>query len=366
MRTGRYHWRRMIRTSAVTRLVVLAVVLAAAVHQPRGAIAAGPPSTSPPGMPAHFRPYGASSPFNTPLPSHPRLAPNSSAMVERVTSLGGPANLVAGTAGTADDWSHPTYYARPSDPVFSVDCAHPSWGPCPVQGLALRIPDAARPAAGGDGHMTVVDFAAGWEWDFWQVTAKPRHGGVLRATWGGRIPVAGDGAGSEATAGGFGNLAGIIRAPELEAGVIPHALFMVAYCDAGRSVFPATRSDPAWSCAARRRPTADAPPMGARFQLAMSDAEIAALRVPPWKRAILQAMARYGMFLGDNGGGSWGVELESGATYTSFGQPDRIVAYARRAHVPRYHHWYVFDLATGIDWGRYLRVVDPCVSQRTC
>ena len=51
--------------------------------------------------------------------------------------------------------------------------------------------------------------------------------------------------------------------------------------------------------------------MGARLQLAMSSAEIDALSVPRWKKTILRAMARYGLFLGDTGGDAWGIELQS-------------------------------------------------------
>ena len=111
--------------------------------------------------------------------------------------------------------------------------------------------------------------------------------------------------------------------------------------------------------------------MGARFQLAMCQREIRTLSAPPWKKTILRAMARYGMYFGDTGGGRWGIQFESGSTYTSFGYPDRLVAYAVRAGVPRWrapsgalHH--VFDLAPGVDWERRLRVIHPCVSRGGC
>jgi hypothetical protein len=99
----------------------------------------------------------------------------------------------------------------------------------------------------------------------------------------------------------------------------------------------------------------------------MSDAEIRALGVPRWKRGILRALARYGMFVGDTGGSPWDLEFESGSTYTSFGYPDPIVTYAKRIGIPqeedgRYH----FKLDEGIDWRSRLRVVDPCVSERSC
>jgi hypothetical protein len=105
--------------------------------------------------------------------------------------------------------------------------------------------------------------------------------------------------------------------------------------------------------------------MGTRFQLAMSGREIAALRAPRWTKAILRAMASYGMFVGDTGGSSWGLQLESGATYTSYGQPDPLVAFARRAGLPRHEGRWVLALRDAVPWGR-LRVIDPCVTARRC
>ena len=106
--------------------------------------------------------------------------------------------------------------------------------------------------------------------------------------------------------------------------------------------------------------------MGARFQLDMSDAEIDSLPVPAWKKTILRAMARYGMYFGDTGSGGWGIQMESGATYTSFGLPDALVTFARAAGVPGDGDDYVFDVGAGIDWRSRLRVIDPCEARGDC
>jgi hypothetical protein len=78
-------------------------------------------------------------------------------------------------------------------------------------------------------------------------------------------------------------------------------------------------------------------------------------------------MARYGMYVGDTGG-TWSVKTESGAMYTSLGYEDRWVALARRINARYYgpHHLFIFDLRSGVDWERHLRVIDPCVSRGTC
>jgi hypothetical protein len=311
-----------------------------------------------------WRPYGAASPFNQPLPDSPRIAADSAQVVARLLSFGPIDHLVAGEADTADDFWHPTYYSQASDPLYTLHCYESSWGRCDIEGMQIRVPEAARPAAGGDAHLTVVDQAGGWEYDLYKVRSKPAGGGTLEFRWGGRTRIDGDGLGSAATAADFGNLAGVIRAPELAAGHIDHALFMVARCDAGQYVYPAGKSGR--SCAALGLPTDDAPPMGVRLQLAMTPSQIDALAVPAWKKTILQAMARYGLIMGDTGGGAWGIQAESGSTYTSFGTPDPLVGFAIANLWTPYAGKYVGDLRSGVDWARYLRVVDPCVSRRTC
>jgi hypothetical protein len=309
-----------------------------------------------------WRPYGRRSPFNRPLPARPRLAANSRAIVRRLLRFGSPQHLEIGTAGTPDDFAHPVAFSRPHDPRYRLRCRG-RYGICPLDGRMVRVPARARPAAGRDAHLAVVDQRRRIEYDLWQVTAKPRGGGTLRFTYGGSTAFHGDGLRAGATAAGFGLMAGAIRAAELERGRIRHALFMTVLCDAGRAVYPA--ADVGRPCSAIGRPNAGAPPMGTRFRLAMSRREIAGLRVPRWTKAILRAMARYGMFVGDTGGSSWGLQLESGATYTAYGRPDPLAAFARRADLPRHRGRWVLGLPDAVDWRR-LRVVAPCVTARRC
>jgi hypothetical protein len=304
-----------------------------------------------------WRPYSSTSPFNQPIPPHPRLDPRSSEIVSRLLSFGQIQHLLAGEADTPDDYGHPTYYSQLLDPLYTLHCYESSWGTCPIEGKVVSVSSAARPATGGDGHMTIVDQIAGVEYDLYKVRSKPSGGGTLEFRWGGSTSIDGLGLGSAATASKFGNLAGIIRAQELEAGEINHAIFMVAKCDSGEYVYPAGKVGR--QCSDIGLSNADAPPMGARFQLDMSDAEIDALAVPAWKKTILRAMARYGMILGDTGSGSWAIQAESGSTYTSFGYEDRLVAFAKQVGVPLYNGRYVFNLRDGVDWRSRLRVVHP-------
>jgi hypothetical protein len=306
-----------------------------------------------------WRPYADSSPFNRPLPPNPRLLATSAAIVRGLADH--PDKVTVGDSDTSWDYSHPIYFSHPGDPEFTLHCYEASWGRCAIEGQTVRVPDEARPAGGEDAHMTIVDRGSGWEYDLYKVRSKPAGGGTLSFRWGGRTRLDGPGNGSAGTASGFGNLAGIIRAPELRAGEIRHALFMVIRCSSGRTVFPAT-SGAGSHCS----DTAGAPPMGARFQLDMSGAQIDALHVPGWKKTILRAMARYGMYFGDTGSGGWAIQMESGATYTSFGRPDALAMFAREAGVPAWDGNRVFDLGSGVDWRAHLRVIDPCEARGDC
>jgi hypothetical protein len=99
--------------------------------------------------------------------------------------------------------------------------------------------------------------------------------------------------------------------------------------------------------------------MGTRFALAMSEAQIEALALPAWKKAILRALANYGGYVGDTGGPGFGVQFESGSSYTSLGLPDPWVTFAQRNHLPSSGGRYALNLSEGVEWQRYLRVLAP-------
>jgi hypothetical protein len=87
--------------------------------------------------------------------------------------------------------------------------------------------------------------------------------------------------------------------------------------------------------------------------------------MPDWKKAILRAMAEYGMYVGDTGG-TWALKEEGGIAYTSFGEPDRWVEFAKREGIPYDGRYWVFDIRSGVDWRGRLRMIDPCEAEGTC
>ena len=316
---------------------------------------------------ADWRPYASSSPFNQPIPDAPAVHPRSAQIVQKILSWGLPGTLTAGAAGSSSDYGHPTYYAQPDDPTYTLRSTYTSPA---IDGRRIPVPSDAQPAGGGDGHMTIVT-PDGWEYDLWQAEPKPAGGGTLTFSLGGRTRIDGSGLNSAATASNFGNLAGVIRAQELAAGRIDHALFVVLKCTSGDTsfgygtdpgpydqaafVYPASHGGGSCSSA----DNASTPPMGARLQLAMSDAQIDALAVPDWKQTILKALAHYGGYVGDTGGPGFGLMFESSTMYTVFGETDPLVAFAQRNGISPRGNLYPFDMAGGVDWARYLRVLTP-------
>ena len=267
------------------------------------------------------------------------------------------------TAGfpRAEDFEHPTYWSDPDDPLYTIHCNRP-WGRCSVEGLQVRIPQAAlAPPATNDGHLTVIEQWNNWEWDFYEAQT-PLSGSTLNIGWGGRTDLRGDGLGTgEAVAAEWGNLAGIMRAEEVIAGDIPHALFLVLTCDSGSFVYPATKSGTQCS------DTTSAPPMGTHLWLDLTSAEIDALPIHAWQKLILETLHDHGAFMGDTGGPGFDLQFESSLTYASFGRIDPLVPWAQANGWLLYDGYYVgkWDNVPASVW-THLHVLDPCVSRGTC
>ena len=322
-----------------------------------------------------WRPYSDRSPFNRELPANVRQAPRSAEMAQRVGNYGGGAQIVAGVADSGSDYEHPLFYSQPGDPTYTIHCIEYS-GRCEIEGMQVRIPVEARPAGGADHHLAVIDQASGWEYDLYNVQGKPSgEGGQLTIGWGGRTEIGtpdATGLDSNATAAHFGLAAGVIRPAELETGEIDHALVISVKCTNGTSVRPAGTGT-GRPCTQLGLPNAGAPPMGSHFYLDMTEAEIAAADVTEWERTIMTAMARYGAFIEDTGAdyNGWAIKVESGTSYTAFGQPDPWVELGKKYNLPNFHRngigqLYVFDLQDTVDWKREFAVADPCVSAGTC
>jgi hypothetical protein len=272
------------------------------------------PNTTAPSSNTLDRPYGNSSPFNTPIPGDVQVLPNSAAIVDN-SGLGTTPQPMRVAASPSVDYSHPIYRAHSGDPSYTIQCH--SGG---VNGKVIQIPSGARPTTSSDGHMAVVQ-PDGWEYDFWQASAP--SGGTVRCNIAYRQRYDGlgivtsdmkrrDSSVGGGTAANFGLAAGLIRANEIQAGVIPHALFVVIRGGSAGTVYPAYK--PSMSTSGTR------PAMGQRFRLNMSDAAIEASCAPGWEKTVAKAMAHYGLYFGDTGGDGFAPMMESPLTYTAVGQ----------------------------------------------
>lgn len=210
--------------------------------------------------------------YNNPIPASPTIATNSAAIVTKINSWAGPTSPVLSTYNTVNDFDVPYYKASSTDPLFTISSTTGSY-PIgnTVQGLQIRIPDAAKAAGGSDGHMMVEDPAGDWVYDFWVVSSKPAGGGTITASSAGRTRKRGSGFGnSNATAAKIGPWMCRPTLREMMSGQIGHAIPIFVKSTDGTNVWPASGN-------AGATDTTNSPPCGTWLQYNMTPAAIAAL-----------------------------------------------------------------------------------------
>jgi hypothetical protein len=304
-------------------------------------------------MPAGRTPGNSSSPFNQPVGATPQVLPNSAAMVSFLLGDHIPGSPIPEDQTRPGGGARPLYYATNSDPLVEL-VATESWGQNPLTGRKIRVPQESVAEESTDGHLTIVlapnnAKVAGETVDLWQ--AQPVKEGKLLFSWGGPGNMTGtllQSEGLSADAAGFDLQAGQVRGPELKAGVIRHALVVAVKDVKPTYVYPASHTDGSSGEAA-------APAMGQHFYLAYSDAEIAALPVLPWKKAILTALAHYGFYVGDSGNYTLGFLWEGS---NRSGAPEPFVEIGKEQGLPSSEGSYTFKLSEGVDWTR-LRAIAP-------
>jgi hypothetical protein len=317
-----------------------------------------------------WRPFADMSPYNQSLPdpSVTPLDPNSTNIVSFLNEAYGSSgfsDMRVSNVPSEDEpskWGSPVYWAHAGDPQYVIDdteypCSPPnSESSCPT---TVLIPDGAQHSLRSDGHLAVVE-PDGTEDDFWQVqNANPiSGGGVLTVHAYGAVPIDGSGCCGGATAALQGLYAGMIRPQELAAGVINHALVMSVKCSSGTHVYPAMGNGA--SCA----DTENAPAIGQRLQLNMTDAQVDAMPVADYEKVILKAMIHYGAYVTDTGGSPWDFSFEPALDYTSFGYSNPFLAYAQAAGLTT-SDIYTFTFNNDVDWSK-LQVVDVCYTTYLC
>jgi hypothetical protein len=277
-------------------------------------------------------------------------------------------------------WQHAMYFSRTSDPTYTLSCQRSARNcdqPNSAVGEQVHIPCGATVPNGTDMQLFIIDQSSGYEYDLVGLTPGQVlcGGGVFDVSLATRIPLTGDGRGScAADAACVGMSAGQVRVQELQAGSINHAIFIVdGVCDNSgtpASLYPA---DPTNSCSGSNP---GAPKVGQWYYLALTDAQISATGFPTWQQTILRALARYGMFVGDQGStGAFDIFTEDQRTWSSFNRPNPWLAYAQQlARDPANNIRSASGTSVdfGMDniprsfWSENLRAVDACVIQRSC
>jgi hypothetical protein len=241
--------------------------------------------------------FPASSFWNVPVPSSPRLNANSAPMIAWFVAHARFPNLVIGDYGVSVAEAHPT------DPVHTVPCTLYS---CSLGAFgAFRIPVTAKADPSADGHLAVYDPDSQREWGMWQARLA---GGSWSASAGAAVSLLGDGvaprsAGAGANAAGFPLLGGLVRPEEILQGHIDHALvFAIGSVKAGPAVCPAARNAGDGTDAYGFRE-------GQKIQLDPA-VDVDALLITRWQKVVLKAAQEYGMYLRD-GGGTLGIYAEN-------------------------------------------------------
>jgi hypothetical protein len=326
---------------------------------------------------ACWRPYGPDSPFNKALPANPRVAADSSAIIASLNRYGdhfagGGTEFAFVSSGRGAD-----YYSQPGDPSVTIRCTN-YWGPntcqgnngVSVDGITIHIPAGAQPQPDVDAHMTIIDQNAQLEYDFEHATWSADHR-TLTVWAGSQIPIGpdqGSGLGTQSTAAHFSTIAGLVRASELAAGSINHALVIDVPCTQG-SVWPA-QGPWGYPCGQLGRSDAagqGAVHLGSLLQLNMTDAQIAGSGAPAWEQTLMRAMAHYGMFINDtNASTTIEIQTEADISYTSLGAQPPMANLLRQlggSYWAPLNRWIVTGPTITVN---QLRVIAPCVSAGTC
>ncbi len=180
--------------------------------------------------------------------------------------------------------------AQPKVPVHFMYASESNPGPYP-------IPPGAKieggPASTGDRHVIVVDTGNCTDYETW--SSYPHHGATSwQAGSGAVFPLGSDklrpASWTSADAAGLPILPGLVRADEVQAGLINHAIRVTVPCTDKRYIWPARHE--------AGQADANCPPMGLRLRL---KATVAISQFPRMDRVILQALKTYGMIVADNG-----------------------------------------------------------------
>jgi len=256
-----------------------------------------------------WRPYSDTSPWNTPIGDDATLDPDSDALIadfESSSQYGEHLDV------NIEGYSIPLYWADANTPWVTITCrvgGHGFTGDNGMDATAqIPMPADATPDPESDHHLLIIDTTTNTEYGLWDAQYV---GGEWTCGLGALQDLSGEGVRPLAEvadpwweahgprACGYGLSAGLIRAEELEAGVIDHAL-VVAYPHIRSGWYTSPASTAQGSNGSGAEPNRGIP-CGGRIQYDPS-IDIDSIATSDAGKTILRALQTYGAYVGDFSG----------------------------------------------------------------
>jgi hypothetical protein len=232
-----------------------------------------------------------------PVPANPVLDPQSAVLARELGADDHLADLVEYAVTLRDQSSIP-----PGTPGVRVTAG----GRDPFGGRTVPIPAGTPIPTGDDKALAVLDASSGMTFG---MLGAQEHGASWTVDGGALAPIDGDGretSGGSSTGSGIARFAAVVRAAEIQAGEIPHALFFSTNMAAdGDKRFPAVKTD-----GSNMNGVATPIPEGARVQLDPSIDLAAIPGITPFELTVGRALQRFGAYAGDNGGARMALIFE--------------------------------------------------------
>jgi hypothetical protein len=269
-------------------------------------VAGGTPAPAPTPPSGVWRPFNASSPWNTPIGANPTLEADSQALVNAFRSSSPYGEHLDVNIAR---FSIPLYQASTSTALQSVavGLGGEGWGQGGLGAVGpMPIPPGATPDDSSDAHMAVLSPDRTKEYGCWNMNFNRSRAGAWYADLCATSDLTGSGVRPPATSAnpwwaahgaracGFPLVAGLIRADEIRAGRIDHALVFA---------YPALRRN-RFTPPASTNSTTGAEygiPCGGRIQFDPS-IDVTKLGLSPAGVTIMRALQQYGAYVGDYSG----------------------------------------------------------------
>ena len=316
----------LVLAAAATAVLAVTVTVVA---WPAAPPAVAPPAPAPttvatpaPSAPAPARPYFTAADWLwDPVPADPVLDPLSSTIARELGEDDHLADLVEYAVTLRDQSSIP-----PGTPGVHVDFD----GPDRFGGRTVPIPAGTPIPTGEDKALAVLDAASGMTYG---MLAAEEHGGGWTAEEGALTPIDGDGretSGGSSTGSGIARFAAVVRASEIAAGTIDHALFFSTNMAADDDLrFPAVKTD-----GSNMDGVPTPIPEGARVQLDPSIDLGAIPGITRFELTVGRALQRFGAYAGDNGGARMAVIFEYVPGMAPYLAAGATGDYYRMPHIP--------------------------------